>query len=146
MSRSSSWCSLSRLGPVRRCAIVVRSGGWCSWCGCALTREGTQIDHVVPRRDGGRDDDANLVASCSECNLVRPDGVDVSALLALPLDLGAGRELALAWYGWAAGRFDDGARRKRDARQRAPRGGGNRAERAALRDVALADTSDGDPW
>ncbi len=133
------------LGPVRRCALVVRQGGWCAWCRCPLERDRTEIDHVIPRRQGGGDDDANLVACCSACNLDRPDGVRLDGLLAMPLDLGAGRELALIWYPWAAERFDASAQRKRAARARAPRGGGWREERRAIREeitVAVQDAPD----
>jgi 5-methylcytosine-specific restriction endonuclease McrA len=32
-------------------------------------QEATTVDHVIPRRLGGLDDDSNLVAACRRCNL-----------------------------------------------------------------------------
>jgi hypothetical protein len=111
-SRSSRWSSLAVLGPVRRCALLLRGGLCCAWCGVELTRETAEIDHVVPRRDGGRDDNGNLVGACSACNLDRPEGWTWPAELELPIDRRAGRALALRWYQWLPAR---------DAAQRAGR-------------------------
>lgn len=51
--RTSSWNSLSALGPVLRCAIVLRGESRCAWCGFSLAKEDIQLDHVVPRDRGG---------------------------------------------------------------------------------------------
>jgi HNH endonuclease len=150
-TRRSTWSSLARLGPVRRCAIIVRHEGRCAWCWTPLDRETVEIDHVVMRCDGGSDEDWNLVPACGPCNDRRPPGARIPwGILAEPLDLFAGRLLALAWYpSWLPARIDDGAARKRTLRARAPRGGGWRDERAAMRqegvgrlDVAV----EGVPW
>ena len=128
MSRSTTWCSLRALGPVRRCAIVYRGGGYCAWCGRALSKEDCQIDHVVPRREGGKTEDGNLVLACSACNVVRPEVPGDLAQLAEPLDLWAGLQLALVWYPWLAARLEDQARRREGSRAR--RVAANRAAEA----------------
>ena len=114
--RSSTWCSLRTLGAARRCAIVYRGGGYCAWCRVPLTQDTAQIDHVVPRRHGGSDDPANLVAACSECNARRPDVTGDLAQLCEPLDTAAGFQLALCWYPWLPARYADNEARKRNAR------------------------------
>ncbi len=45
--------------------IRLRDGGRCRYCG----EEGSEVDHVVPRCNGGTDDAfSNLVWSCHRCN------------------------------------------------------------------------------
>lgn len=118
MARSSTWCSLRRFGPAHRCAFVIRSRGYCTWCRCVLTKDTFQVDHVVPRRDGGKHADDNLVASCPDCNIVRPEGVPFPAeQLAEPLDLGAGQQLALIWYNWMFARLRAKTVKNRERRQ-----------------------------
>ncbi len=54
-------------GPAWRklsAAVLERDGRICHWCGTTATT----ADHVVPRRQGGSDDMANLVAACRPCN------------------------------------------------------------------------------
>lgn len=117
--RTSTWCSLRTLGPVLRCAIVVRGGGYCAWCRAALTQSTCEIDHVVPRREGGRSTLDNLVPSCAECNLVRPDLPGDLAQLSQPVDRWMGLQLALVWYPWMAARLVDRNRRSKAAKRRA---------------------------
>lgn len=50
-------------GETRR-AILDRDRWTCRYCG----RRATTVDHVVPKRYGGGDDAANLVAACLSCN------------------------------------------------------------------------------
>ncbi|MDA8357891.1 MAG: HNH endonuclease [Actinomycetota bacterium] len=40
----------------------------CLYCGSALSWDGTELDHVVPRADGGVNLRANLAAVCVACN------------------------------------------------------------------------------
>ena len=125
-SRSSRWPGLA---PVRRCAILVRLAAvWfapcCTWCGVELTRETAQIDHVLPRAEGGGHENDNLVGACALCNVDtrRRDGIELDpGLLAAPLDYDAGRRLALQWYAWlpARDRASVEARRVRRGRRRA---------------------------
>ena len=44
--------------------IWERDQGICVYCG----RNGAEIDHVVPRREGGPSTRANLVLACRSCN------------------------------------------------------------------------------
>jgi 5-methylcytosine-specific restriction endonuclease McrA len=53
--------------------IFAKSAGKCHWCGIDLQRETAgpdffHVDHVIAVRDGGTNDEANLVAACSACN------------------------------------------------------------------------------
>lgn len=129
MSRSSSWSSLAVLGAAKRCAIVVRHGGRCAWCYTIVGPESVttddgieiracEIDHVLERCNGGRDDVDNLVPACPRCNLDRPFGVRIpDSILREPLDLYAGLQLALIWYpDWLPRRLRDSADRKRKNR------------------------------
>ena len=47
-----------------RSFIFGRSNGKCVYCGA----EATEIDHVIPRSNGGTNSTYNLVASCRSCN------------------------------------------------------------------------------
>ena len=47
-----------------RSFIFSRSNGKCVYCGA----KATEIDHVIPRANGGTDSTYNLVASCRACN------------------------------------------------------------------------------
>lgn len=105
-TRRSTWCSLRRLGPARRCAVFVRSGMRCTWCDIELEQWNAQVDHVISRARGGEDRNDNLVGSCADCNQRRPVPWRMpTAQLRQPLDLAAGKALALAWYPWAAARL-----------------------------------------
>jgi len=48
--------------------ILEAQGGRCRYCRRPLTRREATIDHVIPRRLGGSDDENNLVAACQPCN------------------------------------------------------------------------------
>lgn len=59
--------------PAKTQRIFERSGGRCHWCNVALQSDSPgpdffQVDHVVAIRDGGNNDESNLVAACSKCN------------------------------------------------------------------------------
>lgn len=140
--RGNTWSALGVLGSVRRCAIIVRHEGRCAWCYDDLKKTSCEIDHVIPRSRGGLSEDNNMVPACSACNLSRPEGARVpEAILQEPLDLAAGRELAHVWYPWTADRAERSAEAKRAVRRAAPRGGGVRAERAAIRSADGGDIS-----
>lgn len=104
--RTSSWNSLSALGPVLRCAIILRGNSLCAWCGFSLTKEWTQIDHVVSRESGGASRPDNLVPSCCRCNGERESDLVTSWVteqLSAPIDADLrtrARDLARSWYPW----------------------------------------------
>lgn len=59
--------------PEKTRRIFDKSHGKCHWCGKTLQQETAghdffHVDHVVPIRDGGGNDEDNLVAACAECN------------------------------------------------------------------------------
>lgn len=64
-------CGASRsLGPTRVCAIHVRGGMRCAWCGVKYSgRDDASIDHLDG--DPSNNDSTNLVSSCVGCNSSR---------------------------------------------------------------------------
>lgn len=54
------------ISPNRHRAILAAHGGVCHYCGSPHAH---QVDHIVPRIDGGSDDLGNLIAACLPCNL-----------------------------------------------------------------------------
>ena len=58
-------------GRVRfsRLNIYARDADTCQYCGQNLPRPELNLDHVVPRAQGGRTSWENVVCSCIECNL-----------------------------------------------------------------------------
>lgn len=64
--------------PAMTLRIFQKSGGKCHWCGTALQFECEKtgelphnfyhVDHVIGIKDGGTNDDDNLVAACAACN------------------------------------------------------------------------------
>ncbi|MBL8949813.1 MAG: HNH endonuclease [Myxococcaceae bacterium] len=58
-------------GRVRfsRLNIYARDNDTCQYCGQQLPRPELNLDHVVPRSQGGRTSWENVVCSCIECNL-----------------------------------------------------------------------------
>ena len=61
-----------RLGRVAR-QIKARDNGRCVYCGRTAEESGThlQLDHLLPRVDGGADVAENLVVACRDCNGTR---------------------------------------------------------------------------
>lgn len=54
--------------PQKAQRIFERTNGHCHWCGIKLDDDGYHIDHVVAIRDGGGNEESNLVAACPDCN------------------------------------------------------------------------------
>ena len=52
----------------RRMEYVQRQNSQCAYCGAPITVRDCELDHIVPRADGGASTRANLVAVCSTCN------------------------------------------------------------------------------
>lgn len=62
--------------PVKTARILAKTEGLCFWCQRGLQSRVAgpdyfQVDHVIAVRDGGTNDEANLVPSCTICNLAR---------------------------------------------------------------------------
>jgi 5-methylcytosine-specific restriction endonuclease McrA len=47
--------------------VLARDRSVCRWCGGYADT----VDHVLPRAQGGGDDEGNLVAACRRCNSAR---------------------------------------------------------------------------
>jgi hypothetical protein len=75
------WSALNRLGPVAVAAIHLRAELRCAYCAGWTLLGHRQVDHVVPRADGGEDVPENLVLACRRCNCGR-DGADILPLRA----------------------------------------------------------------
>ena len=58
-------------GRVRfsRLNIYARDGDTCQYCGRKLARNELNLDHVIPRTQGGKTSWENVVCSCVPCNL-----------------------------------------------------------------------------
>jgi len=52
-----------------RLNIYARDDDTCQYCGVRRPRQGLNLDHVVPRSQGGRTTWENVVCCCYECNL-----------------------------------------------------------------------------
>lgn len=51
-----------------------RAGDRCEYCGLPQTLSPVaqlQLEHVIPRKHGGGDDDQNLALACVDCNLAK---------------------------------------------------------------------------
>jgi hypothetical protein len=51
-----------------RFQILRRDNHACRYCGASAPDVMLEVDHVVPRALGGRDEPSNLVAACDDCN------------------------------------------------------------------------------
>jgi 5-methylcytosine-specific restriction endonuclease McrA len=68
--------------------IYMRDGNTCQYCGSELPRIDLNLDHVVPRAQGGRTTWENVVCCCIDCNLTKGARTPVQAgmkLLKMPL-------------------------------------------------------------
>lgn len=64
--------------------IYLRDGNTCQYCGRELPRAELNLDHVVPRAQGGRTTWENVVCCCIDCNLSKgartPDQAGIQLL------------------------------------------------------------------
>lgn len=58
------WVPRARRVPLNKRAIFLRDGNMCQYC----SRPAENVDHVVPRSQGGEHVWENVVASCRRCN------------------------------------------------------------------------------
>jgi 5-methylcytosine-specific restriction endonuclease McrA len=58
----------SRKVPYSRKNIWLRDNGRCQYCGKSVSLDEMQLEHVVPRDQGGRSNFLNIVCSCLICN------------------------------------------------------------------------------
>lgn len=57
----------------KRLEILERDEYKCFYCLCALTEDDYFIDHILPRSEGGRNYQSNLISSCRACNSKKSD-------------------------------------------------------------------------
>jgi len=78
--RTESWQGMNWIRQEKRLAIYIRDNFVCQHCSLDLKKaihEGSslriELDHLVCVSQGGGNEAANLVTSCSKCNLERSD-------------------------------------------------------------------------
>lgn len=62
--------------PQKRLAIYLRDDFQCAYCGQDLHHADAKdvtLDHLIPRINGGSNDETNLVTCCQSCNSQRQD-------------------------------------------------------------------------
>lgn len=70
---------MGRISKALRFEILARDGFRCRYCGATAAMGALQLDHVLPRALGGRDDAANLVTACQPCNAGKSDRKIIAA-------------------------------------------------------------------
>jgi diadenosine tetraphosphate (Ap4A) HIT family hydrolase len=60
--------ALGDISGTLRYEVLRRAGFRCELCGIAADERVLEVDHIHPRRHGGKDDPANLQALCYKCN------------------------------------------------------------------------------
>lgn len=63
------------ISPKLRFEVFKRDGFTCQYCGRKTPVVVLEVDHVVPRAEGGTDEIENLVTSCWECNRGKGKGL-----------------------------------------------------------------------
>lgn len=53
---------------IDRQKVYDKYNGHCAYCGKPITIKDMQVDHILPKRNGGTNDIDNLNASCRLCN------------------------------------------------------------------------------
>jgi ATP adenylyltransferase len=60
--------ALGYLSGSLRFEVLKRAGFRCELCGISANERAIEVDHIVPRKYGGKDDITNLQALCFRCN------------------------------------------------------------------------------
>ena len=63
----------SRIQTLSRKNILVRDGYLCQYCGDKFLSNELELEHVIPRAQGGLSTWENLVAACRDCNARKAD-------------------------------------------------------------------------
>ena len=56
-----------------RYEILKRAKFRCELCGISAEQKALEVDHIIPRNNGGNDDQSNLQALCYSCNAMKRD-------------------------------------------------------------------------
>jgi ATP adenylyltransferase len=59
---------LGELSGTVRYQVLSRAAFRCELCGVPADEQALEVDHIIPRRHGGQDDETNLQALCWRCN------------------------------------------------------------------------------
>lgn len=51
--------------------VLAKFNGKCAYCGCSLGLKEMQIDHIIPKKKGGKNDLSNYNPSCRQCNFYK---------------------------------------------------------------------------
>lgn len=89
-------------------AIWKKFGGRCAYCGRKIEFKNMQVDHKVPKANGGADDFSNLMPSCRTCNhYKRAESLEYfrKAISTIPQKLGERQYIYKV--GMAYGFYDD---------------------------------------
>jgi 5-methylcytosine-specific restriction endonuclease McrA len=62
-----------RMQTVSRKNIFMRDGYQCMYCGQSSSGAGLELEHIVPKSRGGKNEWSNLVAACRKCNSRKND-------------------------------------------------------------------------
>ena len=60
--------ALGELSGTLRYQVLARAGFRCELCGAPADEQALEVDHIIPRRHGGEDEETNLQALCWRCN------------------------------------------------------------------------------
>ena len=63
----------SRIQTLSRKNILIRDGYECQYCGEKFLSSELELEHVIPRSQGGQSTWENLVAACRDCNARKAD-------------------------------------------------------------------------
>lgn len=73
-----------RKGPrFNRTNVYLRDKGICQYCGIKVDRAEFQIEHVIPRAQGGKSTWENVVVACHRCNQKKEDKTPAQAKMPL---------------------------------------------------------------
>lgn len=57
-----------RLTKKERQTVFDKMKGHCAYCGCEISLDEMQVDHIMPLRKGGLDELENMLPACRSCN------------------------------------------------------------------------------
>lgn len=59
--------------PSRRERLHAETNGCCIYCGRPVALEEMEVEHIVPKAQGGADALSNVICSCPQCNASKKD-------------------------------------------------------------------------
>ena len=119
----AEWEKLTHRQMVRVLAHAQRSNGnvICAGCGRELEREFMELDHILPRADGGENHIRNRILLCRPCNGRKGQDLTLRGLIRKNKQVGwmkdegvaqISREHAREWADWVRDEYDSEACRK----------------------------------